>query len=339
MINRANKIGMIKPAGIIGLGKYLPPKVVTNDDLAKIMDTNDEWITTKTGIKSRRFIDKDKDIALSDICIPAARRAIKDAGLKHEQIDAVIVGAMSHDYPGGILTSNLVKDKIGAKNAFGLDLNTICPGAEYSMEVAGSLISSGKYKYVLVINGEVFSKYNHTRVTSVIFGDGAGAFVMGPARKGYGIIASYLRSQSKDSDKLAMLGGGSRHLFTPENVKKGYFQIQMDGPVIYKFAVSSFQDGVKGVLKKAGMKISDVDFLISHQANLNIIKDGMKQLGLPMDKTYTNIQKYGNIGGGSVIVALTEAREKGLIKKGDIVLCVAFGAGLAWGAVLMRWCY
>jgi 3-oxoacyl-[acyl-carrier-protein] synthase-3 len=324
-------------AGIIGMGSYLPPRIVTNKELETMIDTSDEWITTKTGIKERRFVPP--DWALSDVCIRAAKKAIKNAGLKPDDIEVIIVGAMSHDYIGGILTSNIIKEKIGARNAFGMDLSIICPGALYCTEIAANFIRTGRYKYILVINGEVFSKYQHSRLTGVIFGDGAGAVVMGPVKKGFGLIDSYIRSELKNADKLAVMGGGSKYLFNEENMKNGLFKIQMDGPIIYKFAIDSFDDAVNKILERTGLSLNEVDIIIPHQANINIIKEAMNKLNLPLSKTYINVQKYGNIGGGSVNVALDEAQRKGLIKKGDIVMCVAFGAGLAWGANIMKWCY
>lgn len=322
-------------AGIVGLGMHLPPKVMTNKDMEKIVDTSDEWITTKLGIKRRRFVDK--DTALSDIGIKAAKRALKDAGIKPEEIDAVIVSALSLDYGGGAMTSNIIKDRIGAKRAFGIDMTAICAGFVYSVEVASALIQSGKYSTILVINGETFSKYPQSRVTSVIFGDGAGAFVMKKVRKGYGVISSYIQSTSEGSLDLGITIGGSRNPLTLEDLKNGKFVIQMEGQNIYRFVQKAFPDAVTNALRKAGLSIKDVDFVIAHQANLNLIKEGMRSLGLPMSKTYTNIHKYGNIGGGSVTLALKEAVEKRLIKKGDIVVTVAYGAGLTWGANVIRW--
>ena len=325
----------MRQAGIIGVGKFLPKKRITNKDMEKLVDTSDEWIRSRIGIEERRF--SPKDWALSDLCIPAARRAIKDAGLSGKDIDLIIVGAMTHDYLG-IFTGNIIKEKIGAKEAFAIDINIICSGVPTCIDMAASFIETGRYKNVLVVNGEIFSKYKMSRLASVIFGDGAGAIVLGPVKKDKGILASYLKTQMKDSDKLGMLGGGSKYPPTPENLKKGLFTVDLDGPVIYKFAVRSFKDAVTKVAKKAKIKIKDIDFIIPHQANIRIITQGMKDLGLGMEKTYTNVDKYGNIGGGSVSVAMTEAVKKNKIKPGNIVVTVAFGAGLAWGANIMRWC-
>jgi 3-oxoacyl-[acyl-carrier-protein] synthase-3 len=325
----------VRPVGITGVGMFLPPKVVTNKDLEKVMDTTDEWIRTRIGIESRRFARKDQ--ALSDICIPAAKAALNDAGVKAEDVDLIIVGAMSHDFYG-VQTGNIIKESIGAKNAVAIDINIICSGAPTCIEIGSKFIRDGTFDTVLVINGEVFSKYEHSRVTKVIFGDGAGAAVLQPSRAGSGILSTYLGTRYEDPSKLGMLGGGSRYPPTKENIDAGRFIVTMDGPLIYKFAVDAFDRSVREAVKRADLKLKDIDFVISHQANVRIIKEGMERLGLPPTKTYMNIQKYGNIGGGSVLVALKEALSKKLIRHGDIVVLVAFGAGLGWGATVMRWC-
>ena len=323
-------------AGIVGIGKYLPSRIVTNFDMAKMVDTSDEWIKKKLGISKRRFA-KDTQ-ALSDMGIVAARRAMRDAGVAAEDIDLIIVGALSHDYVGGTLTSNIIKDNIGAKNAFGIDLNIICAGFIYCVEVARRFVESGACKTVLVINGEIFSKYPQSRVTSVIFGDGAGALIMRPVKKGWGILSSHIDSSAEGGGDLGILIGGSRSPLTVDALKEGRFVVQMNGRSIYNFVLKAFPDAVNTVLRKAKLQIKDIDFLIAHQANVNLIRECMGILGLPMSKTYTNIHKYGNIGGGSVTVALEEAVKKGLVKRGDLVVTVAYGAGLAWGANVMRWC-
>jgi 3-oxoacyl-[acyl-carrier-protein] synthase-3 len=302
--------------------------------MERLVETSDSWIRKKTGIKERRFAPK--DWALSDLCIPAARRALASAKISPKKVDLIIVGAWSHDYYG-IPTGNIIKEAIGAKQALAIDLNVICSGTPTTLDVGSKFIRDGTYDTVVVVNGEIFSKYNHTRLTKVIFGDGAGAAVLRPVKDRTGILNTYLRSQLKDATKLAMLGGGSRYPATIDNINKNLFQVQMDGRAIYKFAIKAFADAVKGVLKNTGYSVEDIDFVISHQANINIIKEGLKNAGIPLKKTYTNIDRYANIGGGSVLVALEEAVHKKLIKCGDLVLLVAFGAGLSWGATLMRW--
>jgi 3-oxoacyl-[acyl-carrier-protein] synthase-3 len=322
-------------AGIASTGMYVPPKIVTNKDMESMVETSDAWITEKTGIKARRFVEGDK--ALSDICIPAARQAIRMAGILGKDVDTIIVGAISHDYQG-IPTANILKKALGAKDAYTLDINVICSGFVQSLDLACKLVREGSHKNVLVLNGEVFSRYKHSRLTSVIFGDGAGAFIVRRMKKGKGLLSTYLKSDVTNATKLAMLGGGSRYPATTQNINKGLFTIQMDGKAIFDFATKAFPEAIIGAAKKAGVDVSDIDMVISHQANIRIIKEGMKQIGLPMSKTYTNIHKYGNIGGGSITVALHEALKKGLIRRNDLVATVAFGAGLSWGANIMRWC-
>ncbi len=323
-------------AGIVGLGSYFPARSVSNKELEKLIDTSDEWIKTKTGIRSRRFIASHK--ALSDLLIPAAKKALKDADTKSEDVDVIIVGAMSHDYMASILTGNIVKKAIGAKNAFAIDLNIICAGFIYSTELGASLIESGRAKTVLIVHGEVFSKYPHSRVTSVIFGDGAGAIVLKRVKQGLGFLNSYIGSNAEGAENLGIFVGGSKKLITPESFENGELQIYMNGKEIYKFAIEKFSESVNKVLEKEKLKIKDIDYVFSHQANLNIIKQGLASLGLPMNKTLTNIHKYGNIGGGSLITVLDEAKKKGLLKRGNLIVNVAYGAGLAWGANIMRWC-
>jgi len=322
-------------AGIVGIGVHIPKRKVSNKELERYIDTSDEWITEKTGIRSRHFTTHDK--ALSDIAIPAARKALNDARVKAQDVDVVIVGAMSHDFMAGALTGNIIKKAIGAHKAYAIDLNIICAGFIYCTEIAASMIESGKAKTVLVINGEVFSKYPHSRVTSVIFGDGAGAVVMKEVRKDHGLLASDIGSSIDGAQNLGIFVGGSRNPFNADTYANNEFMITMNGREIFNFAVESFKESVETALKKAGLKISDVDHVFSHQANINIIREGMRSLGLPMDKTYTTIHKYGNIGGGSIVTVLHESRKKGILKKGDVIVNVAFGSGLAWGANVMRW--
>ena len=342
-MNPTSKKSLIKggkdiSAGIIGVGSFFPKRTVTNKELEalKVIGTSDEWITQKTGIKQRQFASS--DMALSDICIPAARKALKDAGIKASEVDVIVVGAMSHDYPASILTGNIIKKAIGADNAYAIDLNVICAGSVCCLEIAAGLIESGKAKTVLVVNGEVFSKYPQTRVTSVIFGDGAAATVLKSVRSGYGILKTYIGSTADGAENLGIFVGGSHKIFSPEVAASGAYKIEMNGREIYKFAVEKFHTSVKEVLKQAGIPINKVKYIFSHQANINIIKEGMKMLGLPMSRTITNIDRHGNIGGGSVITVIDEAKRKGKMKSGDIIVTVAFGSGLAWGANVMRWC-
>ncbi len=335
MVNYLFRKESIYSAGIIGTGTYFPPRRVTNKELENLVDTTDEWIITKTGIKERRFACS--ELALSDLAIPAARKALEDAKIAPSEIDFIITGAMSHDYPATLFTGNLVKKAIGAEQAFAIDLNIICGGVPYCLEIAASMIESGRYKTGLIINGEIFSKYPHSRVTSVIFGDGAAAAVVSRVKKGYGLIGSVLGSKADGAENLGIFVGGSKKVFSQEVIESGEYHIHMNGRPIFEFAVDKFENAIKQVLEKTGTSISKIKYVFPHQANLNIIKEGMRMLGLPMNKTITNVQRHGNIGGGSVLTVIDEANRGGKLHDGDLIVTVAFGSGLSWGANVLRW--
>ncbi|MCR4336122.1 MAG: ketoacyl-ACP synthase III [archaeon] len=324
----------LRAAGITCVASWLPKQIITNEDIVKMgIDTSDKWITEHTGIKERRWHNGKG--ATSDFAANAAKKLLKKAKLKATDIDMIIVATCSPDTitPS---TACYVQHKIGAIKAAAMDVNNACSGFNYALAVGSKFVADKTYDNVLVIGAEFPSKYIHQneRTTFVFFGDGAGAVLLQEVKKDYGIMSNYLRADGSGAENLIVEGIGT--LFEPsEAVKRP--TIKMDGRAIWNFALQAIPDAAKNCTEKAGLKIEDVDFVIFHQANYNIITEGMKLLGLPMSKTFSNINKYGNTIAASIPIALEEALEKGKIKKGDIVMFIGFGAGLSWGANLMRW--
>jgi 3-oxoacyl-[acyl-carrier-protein] synthase-3 len=325
----------MKRVGILGLGKYLPEKVLTNADLEKMVDTSDEWITTRTGIKERHIAAKDE--ATSDLAVNAAKQALKNAGLKASELDLIIVGTVTPDMPFPS-TATIVQAKLGAKNAFCFDISAACAGYIYAITIAQQFIARGTCKNALVIGAETLSRITdwEDRNTCVLFGDGAGAAILGES-KGQGILSAYLGSDGTKTDLLKMPGGGSRNPATAQTIKDRLHYIKMEGSELFKIAVTSMADAALMALKEAGLKCADVNWIIPHQANLRIINAVAKRLGFVNAQVYLNIEKYGNMSSACVAIALCEAAEEGKIKKGDIVLLDAFGGGLVWGALIIKW--
>lgn len=325
----------MKKIGIIGVGECLPKKVLTNFDLEKIVDTSDEWITTRTGIKERRLVAKNE--AASDLAIKAAKEALHDAKLKPEDVELIIVTTISPDmhFPS---TSCLVQSSLGASKAVCFDISAACAGFVYGIAVAQQFVARGAYKNALVIGVEVLSSITDwsDRNTCVLFGDGAGACVLSAVSSG-GIISTYLGSNGAESGLLFLPAGGSRHPVSAETVSKKMHYIKMHGNELFKMAVKIMSDAAKKVLEGTGYTMDDVDCFIPHQANIRIIQAVAKKLGLSEHKIYLNITRYGNMSSASTATALCEAVREGRIRKGDLVLLDAFGAGLVWGACLIRW--
>lgn len=318
-------------AKIIGSGSATPSKIVTNDDLAKRIDTSDEWIRTRTGIAERRV--SDESTATSDLAIVAAQRALASANFKAENLDLIIVGTTSPDtlFPSVACT---VQDKIGATKAAAFDASAACAGFNYALTTACSFIESGMYQNIMVIGADTLTKYVNwdDRTVSILFGDGAGAVILTATNDESGIIANWLKAEGSLGKYLVMPGGGSRD---PEE-KNGRF-IRMDGKEVFKFAVRVLEESIYAVTKKAGLNVSDIDLLIPHQANTRIIDHVVKKMGLPKEKVYVNLQKYGNTSAASIPLALDEALQDKRIKSGDIVVLSGFGAGLTCGANLIKW--
>ena len=322
--------------GISGIGSYVPDKVLTNDDLSKMVDTSHEWIISRTGIEERRIAPT--NMATSDLSTEAAKKALEDAKLKPEEIDLIIVATITPDYSFPS-TACIVQKNIGAVNAAAFDLNAGCTGFVYGLSTGANFIKAGIYKKVLVIGGEALSKILNweDRNTCVLFGDGAGACILERCEEGYGILAYELGSDGENHEVLIQPGGGSREPTSIESLANSLHYIQMDGKEVFKFAVRAMEKSSMSVLKMANMDRDNLDFLVPHQANIRIIDSARKKLNLSKEKVYVNLNKYGNMSSASIPVALDEAIKSQRIKKGDSVLLVAFGAGLTWGSIILRW--
>ncbi|MDP8258345.1 MAG: beta-ketoacyl-ACP synthase III [Candidatus Aadella gelida] len=326
----------MKKTGILGVGKYLPGNVLTNADLEKMVDTNDEWIVTRTGIKERRIAAENE--ATSDMAAKAAKAALKDAGLTAQDIDLIIVATITPDmfFPS---TACVLQDKLGAGMVPAFDIAVACSGFIYGLAIADNFIKSGMYKKALVVAAEKLSSVTdwEDRSTCVLFGDGAGAAVLGEVEKG-GILGVSLGADGSKGDLLQLPAGGSRMPASIMTVENKLHTIKMEGNVLFKHAVKIMADAAKSVTEPLGLKGDDIDIIIPHQANLRILNALAKRMGVdPEKKVYLNIERYGNMSAASSAVALTEAVEVGRIKKGDIILMDAFGGGLTWGALVIEW--
>lgn len=326
----------LRAAGIVGIGSYLPEKRLTNRDLEKIVDTSDEWIRTRTGISERRMTTAEE--ATSDLGTKAALRALEDAGIAPEEVDLIIVPTVTPDmfFPS---TACLIQKNIGAKNAAAFDISAGCTGFIYALSIANQYVAGGTYQTVLVIAAETLTKIVDwdNRNTCVLFGDGAGAAVVRPVQEGEGFLSFELGAEGGGADLLKLPGGGSRQPATVETVRHKEHCIVMAGNEVYKFAVKIMGEAAVRALEKAGLKKEDVNYLIPHQANTRIIEAAMKRLGLSSDKVYINLDKYGNMSSASIPVALDEAYRGGCVNKGNLLVLVGFGAGLTWGACVLRW--
>jgi len=324
-----------KKVGILGLGCYLPEKILTNKEIEKIVDTTDEWITTRTGIKERRIARSDE--TTSDMATEAAKRALADAKLKAEDIDLIIVATITPDmfFPA---TACLVQQKIGARQVPAFDISVACSGFIYGIAIANQFIKSGTYKYALVVAAEKLSSITdwQDRSTCVLFGDGAGAAVLGPVEKG-GILSVYLGANGKQGELIKLPAGGSKIPASHKSVDDRLHFIKMSGTELFKHAVKIMADAAREVTSPLGLTAADISLVIPHQANMRILSAVAKRMGLTEDKIYFNIAKYGNMSAASSAVALVEAVQEGRIKKGDKILLDAFGGGLTWGAMVIEW--
>ena len=323
-------------ARFAGLGYYLPEGILTNFDFEKMVDTSDEWIVTRTGIRERHIAKSEE--ASSDLAINAARKAMADARVDATDIDLIVVGTATSDYPFPS-TATVVQREIGAKNAAAFDVAAACSGFIYSITIAQSMILAGKARRVLVVGVETLSRITDytDRATCVLFGDGAGAVVLEPCGPGEGILATYTKSDGSYTDLLYQPVGGSRTPLTEERIRNREQYVKMKGDGLFKYAVKAMVDAGKTVLRDANMKISDVDFVIPHQANLRIIDGVRNRLGIPPEKVIVNIDRVGNTSSASIPIAFCESRDKGIIKRGDRILMVTFGGGLTWGAALLKY--
>jgi 3-oxoacyl-[acyl-carrier-protein] synthase-3 len=324
-------------AGILGVGSFAPPQVVTNEDLAARLDTSDEWIWSRTGIRSRRIAAP--DVATSDLALAAARAALTDAGLAPADLDLIIVATGTPDFPGSFpSTAAIVQNALGAKGAGAFDLGAVCAGFSYALHVGAQMVRSGANERVLVIGAETFSRLLNweDRSTAVLFGDGAGAAVLGPVTEG-GYLGGILGADGSGGPLLHVAAGGSRQPLTHDCLNSRANTVYQNGREVYKFAVRIMGEAAAQAVEAVGLKTSDVDLFIPHQANIRIIEKAAERMGLPMDKVFVNLDRYGNTSAASIPLALDEAVKSGRVHQGDLVVLVGFGAGLTWGANVLRW--
>jgi len=331
---------------IIGLGHYVPDNIVTNDDLSKIMDTNDQWIQERTGIKERRWVKPGDGQSTFSMGLEAAKKAISNSGIKKEDLDLIVFATLSPDYyfPGPGVQ---VQEALEISTVAALDIRAQCSGFVYSISVADQFIKTGMYKNVLVIGSELQShgidKSTRGRSISVIFGDGAGAAVLtredDPTK---GILSTHIHSEGKHALELATEAPGMGSRWVTDIIKDNdpedfSYRPYMNGQFVFKHAVRRFSEVINEGLQKNNLEVSDIDMLIPHQANLRISQFIQKKFGLSDDKVYNNIQKYGNTTAASIPIALSEAHQQGKVKKGDTVVLAAFGSGFTWGSVIIKW--
>lgn len=322
---------------ILGTGAYAPKRVLTNQDLEKIVATSDQWITERTGIKERRIAAEGE--VTSDMAVAAARQALAMAGTRPEDLDMIIVGTISADMPLPSCAV-IVQAKLGAKRAFAFDLSAACAGSLYAMSIADQFIRSGKAERVLVIGAELLSRLVDwtDRNTCILFGDASGALVMGPSPEaGRGLLSTHLHSDGTAAGILTIPGGGSQHPQSEEVLAKKMHKIAMNGREIYKFAVRVLPEVILEALNANGLTADDIDHIVSHQANARIVESVLERLNIPLEKCWLNLPRYGNTSSASLPISLDEANRAGRLKQGDLIAMMAIGSGMAWGGALMRW--
>jgi 3-oxoacyl-[acyl-carrier-protein] synthase III len=323
------------PVSISGLGTHVPERVVTNNDLSQLVDTSDEWIVARTGIRERRFVRDDQ--ALSDIALPAARAALEQAGVSAGEIDLLIVATVTADmqFPS---TAAILADRLGASDAAAYDLAAGCTGFMYGIAQAYGMVESGLSRRALVVGGDVLSKLMNfaDRSTCVLFGDGAGAVVVERATE-EGFLGFELGADGAGGKDLELPAGGSRMPTTAETVANGAHYVHMNGREVFKFATRVLVSSANDVLEQCNLAVEDVDVYVPHQANVRIIDHAIARLGIPKEKVIVNVDRYGNTSSASVPLALADAVSSGQLKQGDTVLMTGMGAGLTWGSAVMRW--
>ena len=323
-------------ASITAVGSFLPEQILNNADLEKIVDTNDDWITTRTGIKERRILDK--GIGTSYMAIRAANTIIKNKKLDPTQIDLVIVATITPDMHA-TATAAYVASEIGASNAFGFDISAACSGFLYGLSTASAFIESGRYKKIILIGADKMSSIvDYTdRNTCIIFGDGAGAVLLEPNIEGYGVQDEYLRSNGSNRDLLRIEAGGSQTPTTKDTVEEKKHFIYQDGKNVFKHAVSNMSEASDQIMKRNNLTHLDVNYLIAHQANKRIIDATSKRMGIKDEKVLMNIHRYGNTTAATIPLLLFDFESK--LKKGDNIIFASFGAGFTWGAMYLKWAY
>ena len=324
---------------ISALGTYVPPRLLTNADLEKMVDTNNQWITERTGIRERHIVDK--GVATSDLAVEAAKKALAQRGIEASDLDAILVGTVTPDmfFPS---TACLVQHKLGAKGAWGFDLSAACSAFLYALQVGTQFVATGVHKRVMVIGADVMSSIiDYTdRATCIIFGDGAGAVILEAADSdSTGMIDFVHEVDGSGGCYLYMPGGGSLHPSTHETVDAKMHYVHQDGQAVFKFAVRKQTDLCEKILERNGIKACDIDVFIAHQANKRIINATADRLGLRPESVVINIDRYGNTTAGTIPLAMDTARQEGKLKKGDLVLLASVGAGFTVGATLLRWAY
>jgi len=323
---------------ISALGTYVPPRLLTNADLATMVDTSDEWIMQRIGIRERHIVDK--GVATSDLAVEAAKKALTERGLTASEIDAFIVGTVTPDmlFPS---TACLVQNKLGASKVWGFDLSAACSAFVYALQTGAQFISTGAHKKVMVIGADVMSSIiDYTdRSTCVIFGDGAGAVILEPADEDLGLIDFIHEIDGSGGCSLYMPGGGSLHPSTHETVDKKMHFVHQDGGAVFKFAIRKMNEVCEKILQRNGFTVADLNLFIPHQANKRIISATAERLGLKDEQIVINIDRYGNTTAGTIPLAMDTARQEGRLKKGDLVLLASVGAGFTVGATLLRWAY
>jgi 3-oxoacyl-[acyl-carrier-protein] synthase-3 len=334
-------LNQLQRAKISALGVYVPPRLLTNADLEKMVDTNNEWIMSRVGIKERHIADK--GVGTSDLAAEAARRALAHRGIEASELDAIIVATVTPDmmFPAAAC---LVQDKIGAKNVWGFDLQAGCSQFVYALQVGAQFVQTGAHKKVMVIGADVMSSIiDYTdRATCVLFGDGAGAVILEPATEDdgdLGLIDFMHEVDGSGGCSLYMPGGGSLNPASHETVDKKMHYVHQDGAAVFKFAVRKMSEACVDILKRNDLTGDDIDLMIPHQANLRIINATAERLKLPPEKVVINIERYGNTTGATIPLAMHTAIEDGRLKKGDLVLLAAVGAGFTVGTTLLRWAY
>lgn len=324
-------------AAITGVGGYVPDDILSNADLEKLVDTSDEWITTRTGIKERRIL-KTPGKATSDMGVEVVRNILEKTGVKAEEIDMLICATVTPDttFPD---TANTILDKIGAKNAFGYDINAACSGFLFALTTGAKFIEAGMYKKIIVIGADKMSSIvDYTdRTTCIIFGDGAGGVLLEPVTDGNGVIDAVLKSDGSGREFLHMKAGGSLRPATKETVANNEHFVFQDGKPVFKAAVTGMVTTVKQVLDRNDLTVDEIDWLVPHQANMRIINAVGDMLDIPKEKVMVNIQKYGNTTAGTLPLCLWEYEPQ--LRKGDNLILTAFGGGFTWGSVLVKWAY
>jgi 3-oxoacyl-[acyl-carrier-protein] synthase-3 len=324
-------------AKISAIGTYVPPRLLTNKDLEKMVDTSDEWIYSRVGIRERHLVEP--GMATSDMAVEAAKRCLAGRGISPSDLEAIIVATVTPDmfFPA---TACLVQDKLGAKGAWGFDLSAACSGFVYALQMGVKLVESGAHSKVLVIGADTMSSIiDYTdRSTCVLFGDGAGAVLIEPAEEGeIGMIDFVHEIDGSGGPALNMPGGGSLHPTTPDTIRNKMHYVHQDGQTVYKFAVRKMVEASEKVLSRNGVKIDEIAALIPHQANKRIIVSSAERLGLPLERVVINIDRYGNTTAGTIPLAMDTAWQEGRLHKGDLVLVASVGAGFTVGASLLRW--